>query len=66
MAIFRTEYLKSHQLALQVHLTKKLVFWILFMATGVSGAEIGRFWSYLACKNDFFAFFTTDFTLVTQ
>ena len=66
MAIFQTEYLKSQQLAKQVHITKKLDFWINFMVPGVPGAEIGRFWSYLACKNDFFALFTTDFTLITQ
>ena len=66
MAIFQTEYLKSHQLALQVHVTKKLVFGLDFMLPGVLGAEIGRFWSYLACKNDFFALFTAVFELLTQ
>ena len=66
MAIFQAEYLKSHQFALQVRVTKKLVFGLDIMLPGVLGAITGHFWSYLACKNDFFALFTTDFTLITQ
>ena len=66
MAIFQTEYLESHQLAQQVHTTKKLVFGLLFMVPGVPGATIGRFWSYIACKNDFFALFTTVFDLLLK
>ena len=66
MAIFQTEYLKSHQLAQQVHVTKKLVFGLNFMVPEVLMAETGRVWSYLACKNDFLALFITVFSLLNH
>ena len=66
MAIFHTEYLKSLQLAKQVHKTKKLVFGLNFIIPGAPDSENWRFGSYTACKIDFFELFTTDFTLTTQ
>ena len=63
MAIFQTEYLKLLQLVRQVHLTKKLDFGFNFITTGVPESENQRFMSYTACKNDFFALFTTVFSL---
>ena len=45
-------------------ITKKLGFGLNFMPPGVPEAEIGRFRSYPACKNDFFTLFSTVFALL--
>ena len=66
MAIFQTEYLRRPEESESNLITKKLVFGLNFMPPGVLGATIGRFLSYLAYKNAFFALFTTVFELLTQ
>ena len=66
IAIFQTEYLKSQQLARQVHVTKKLDFRLNFILPGVPDSENWRFLSYTACKIDFLTVFSTVFSLLTQ
>ena len=57
--IFQAEYLQLLKLVRQAYLRKKSGIGLNFIPKEVLQAEIGRFWSYPACKNDFFAFFTT-------
>ena len=66
VAIFQTEYLKSQQLARQVHVTKKLDFRLNFIIPGVPDSENWRFLSYPACKIDFLKGFTTVFSLLKK
>ena len=66
MAIFHTRYLSYLKAFREVHKTKKLVFGLNFIIPGVPDSENQRFGSYPACKNDFFALFTTVFTLRTK
>ena len=64
--IFRAEYLQLLQLVRQAYLRKKSGIGLNFIPKEVLQAKIGRFWSYPACKNDFFALFITVFSPLNQ
>ena len=63
---FQAEYLQLLKLVRQAYLRKKSGIGLNFIPKEVLQAEIGRFRSYSACKNDFFSLFSTDFALLAQ
>ena len=64
--IFQAEYLQLLKLVRQAYLRKKSGIGLNFIPKEVLQAEIGRFRSYSACKNDFFSLFSTVFALLAQ
>ena len=64
--IFQAEYLQLLKLVRQAYLRKKSGIGLNFIPKEVLQAEIGRFRSYSACKNDFFSLFSTVFPLQAQ
>ena len=61
--ILQAEYLQLLKLVRQAYLRKKSGIGLNFIPKEVLQAEIGRFRSYSACKNDFFSLFSTVFAL---
>ena len=64
--IFQAEYLQLLKLVRQAYLRKKSGIGLNFIPKEVLQAEIGRFRSYSACKNDFFSLCSTVFALLAQ